>query len=117
MLLTQEVGVLVMSRSEFNLQTGEEIELPDAEPSYILPTIEELRSRMVLTPAQARVKLANLGMLTGIDIAISALPVDNLTRIYWEYATEFKRNDLTLNEFCVNSLGMSPEQIDTLFVN
>lgn len=102
-------------RTEFNLQTGEEIELPDAEITYTPPTIEELRSRMVLTPAQARVKLANLGMLTGIDIAISALPIDNLTRIYWDYATEFRRDDAILIAFCTASLGMTAEQIDTLF--
>ena len=79
------------------------------------PTLEELRSTMVLTSAQARSKLASLGLLANIEAMISALPIDNLTQIYWYYATEFKRNDAILSAFCTDKLGMSPEQIDMLF--
>jgi len=113
--LTREAGVLAMSRFETNLSTGETVELSDAEPNYIPPTIEQLRAEMVLTPAQARVKLVSLGMLTGIETTITALPIDNLTQIYWKYATEFRRDDPILITFCTDSLNMSPEQIDELF--
>jgi len=102
-------------RYETNVLTGERVELPDAESSYIPPTIEQLRAEMVLTPAQARVKLAGLELLAGIESAIAALPIDNLTRIYWYYATEFRRDDPILITFCTDSLNMSPEQIDELF--
>jgi hypothetical protein len=90
--------------------------IEEYEPEIILPTIEESRAAMVLTPAQARVKLATLGMLANIETAISALPVGNLTRIYWYHATEFRRDDSLLVDFCTNQLGLTDTQIDDLFV-
>ena len=70
---------------------------------------------MVLTSAQARIKLAGLGLLDGIETTIAALPITDPVSIYWYYATEFKRNDAILNTFCINNLGMTAEQIDGLF--
>ncbi len=102
---------------EFLLCTGSQwqvnkIPAPEPVPE---PTIEELRSTMVLTPAQARIKLAGLGLLDGIETTIAALPITDPVSIYWYYATEFRRDDAILNTFCTDKLGMTAEQIDGLF--
>lgn len=106
-----------LAANEFAVFNGNgwDIKTNPPESTPIPPTIEELRAQMVLTPAQARVKLASLGMLANIESQIAALPVDNLTRIYWYYATEFRRDDAILIAFCADNLGLSPEQIDALF--
>lgn len=91
------------------------IETEPPPPISPQPTIEELRAQMILTPAQARIKLANLGMLSSIEAMIATLPIANLTRIYWYYATEFRRDDEILTTFCAENLGLNPEQIDALF--
>jgi hypothetical protein len=88
--------------------------IPAPEP-VLEPTIEDLRSTMVLTPAQARIKLAGLGLLDGIETTIVALPITDVVSIYWYYATEFRRDDAILTAFCTDKLGMTAEQIDGLF--
>jgi hypothetical protein len=103
-------------RYETNVVTWVTIELPDEEPTPIpQPTLEELRSTMVLTPSQARIKLAGLGLLDGIETTIAALPITDVVSIYWYYATEFRRDDAILTAFCADKLGMTAEQIDGLF--
>ena len=105
-------------RYETNAVTGVTIELPDEEPTPIpQPTLEELRSTMVLTPAQARIKLAGLGLLDGIETTIAALPITDVVSIYWYYATEFRRLDSTLIGFCTSTLGMSATQLDEIFTS
>ena len=116
--LSNQLHVLDSKEFEYLLPNGcTEItqEEYDALFKPIQPTLEEQRSTMVLTSAQARSKLASLGLLANIEAIISALPIDNLTQIYWYYATEFKRNDVILSAFCTDKLGMTPEQIDELF--
>ena len=116
--LSNQLHVLDSEEFEYLLPNGC-TEITQAEYDALIkpiqPTLEELRSTMVLTSAQARSKLASLGLLANIEAMISALPIDNLTQIYWYYATEFRRDDALLNTFCINNLGMTAEQIDGLF--
>lgn len=80
-------------------------------------SIASLRENMMLSAAQARLNLAKAGLLLGIIVRINALPDDAELKIMWEYETVFKRLDPTLVEFCKQSMGMSDEAIDNLFMS
>ena len=77
--------------------------------------LERKRAEMVLTPAQARLKLASIDMLTTVNTAINALSETDAMRIKWEYATQIERLDPDLIEFCVQVLGIDDAGIDSLF--
>ena len=113
-----------MQRTVFSLKTGkaEVIDLTAeeiAEREAMQPTPEQLlqqkRAGMVLTPAQARLKLASIDMLTTVNTAINALSETDAMRIKWEYATQIERLDPDLIEFCVQVLGIDDAGIDSLF--
>ncbi len=66
-----------------------------------------------ITPRQCRLILAQQGLLASVEQTISGM--DEATRITWEYALEFRRDDPLLNALGVN-LGLTPEQIDAFFI-
>jgi len=118
--LSNQLHVLDSKEFEYLLPNGcTEITQAEYEAlsKPVQPTIEELRSTMVLTPAQARIKLAGLGLLDGIETTIAALPITDVVSIYWYYATEFRRLDSTLIGFCTSTLGMSDTQLDEIFTS
>lgn len=70
-----------------------------------------------VTMRQARLALLGAGALAGVDAAINAMPepTRSAARIEWEYSQEVQRH----NGFVAAlgpALGMSPAQIDALFV-
>lgn len=86
---------------------------------YQAPTLEQIRGQMPpLTARQLRLTLVRNGFsLSTIDAAIDALPAGqekDEARIEWEYATTFDRLSATLITIA-SALGMSAEQIDTLW--
>ena len=70
---------------------------------------------MVLTRAQAKIKLAQVGLLETIENSLSALPLTDFMRIKWYDAQTFERLDPDLIAFCVQVLGLDDAGIDSLF--
>lgn len=66
-----------------------------------------------ITPRQVRLLLLQKNLLTDVEIMISQQ--DDATKITWQYALEFKRNDPLLNQLATN-LNLSQEQIDQFFI-
>jgi len=70
-----------------------------------------------VTPRQARLALLQAGLLDAAESAIAAMDGDigRAARIDWEFASEFRRdNPLLVGVQC--ALGISDEQVDSLFI-
>jgi len=89
---------------------------PQSEDTVEMP-IEEKRKLMMLSAADARLRLAELGLLDRINDTIDAMPKSTPLRIKWEYAPVLHRVDPVLDDFCHETLGLNDEQIDGLFVS
>ena len=66
-----------------------------------------------ITPRQCRIILSQQGLLSTVEAEIAGM--DEPTRITWEYALEFRRDDPLLNALAVN-LGLTSEQVDQFFI-
>lgn len=99
-------------------KTGEKTTIPWAE--------DEIRARQEriaamrgvpksITPRQCRLILHSQGLLTTIETLIASQ--DEATKIAWEYASEFRRDDpLLLSLASHPSLALTPEQVDQFFI-
>ena len=67
----------------------------------------------VVSARQARLLLLNQGLLADVEAMIAQQ--DEATRITWEYATEFRRNDPLLVALSQN-LGLTEQQVDDFFI-
>ena len=111
-LIDRGNGVLafVESGPEFDALKGTAADWNDAEPSRPPePPIEEQRAAMICTPAQMRLALHRMGLLSQVqDIADG----DPEASIVWEYATQIVRTSPL-----IEALGMdfTPEEIDNIF--
>jgi hypothetical protein len=85
-------------------------DLTAAIAALALPPVPVVPSPV--TPLQVRRALNASGLRTQVEEALAAAPQD--ARDAWEFATEIKRDDATLNAMAA-ALGMSPAQIDDLF--
>jgi hypothetical protein len=81
-------------------------EIPIAD--YVPPPITSV------TPRQARLALLSAGLLDAAQAAVDA--ADPATKITWEYASVFEREDPMILAIGAG-LGLTSEQIDTLFTN
>jgi hypothetical protein len=66
-----------------------------------------------ITPRQCRLVLMSQGLLPAVEQAIADM--DEATRITWEYALEFRRDDPLLNALGKN-MNLTDEQIDQFFI-
>lgn len=66
-----------------------------------------------ITPRQVRLLLLQQGKLGEVEGLIAQQ--DEATRITWEYAVQFNRNDPLLNSLAIN-LGLTSEQVDQFFI-
>jgi hypothetical protein len=66
-----------------------------------------------ITPRQCRIILAQYGLLASVEQTIAGM--DEATRITWEYALEFRRDDPLLNALG-EQLKLTAEQIDQFFI-
>ena len=64
---------------------------------------------------QGRAALANAGHFTTVNNYMASLPVDNLQRLAWEDAHEFRRNSPTVAAMQA-LLNLSDAEIDDLFI-
>lgn len=81
------------------------------QPEIIINTIPQVVSRF-----QGRAALANSGHFTTVNNYMASLPVDNLQRLAWEDAQEFRRNSPTVAAM-QTLLGLSDAEIDDLFID
>lgn len=70
-----------------------------------------------VTMRQARLALFGAGKLAAVDAAIDAMtePAKTATRIWWEYSNALERGNPLVVQLGA-ALGLTPEQIDALFV-
>lgn len=66
-----------------------------------------------VTPRQVRLVLLEQGLLASVEAMIAQQ--DEATKISWQYASEFRRNDPLLNQLAVN-LSLTSQQIDEFFI-
>lgn len=66
-----------------------------------------------ITPRQCRLLLMQQGLLPQTEAMIAQQ--DEATRITWEYALEFRRDDPLLNQLAI-ALGLDEAQIDQFFI-
>lgn len=67
-----------------------------------------------VAPRQVRLLLLQRSMLADVEAMIAQQ--DEATRITWEYALEFRRDDPLLNQLAEN-LGLAQEDIDQFFID
>lgn len=82
-----------------------EARLAAMQPAPVVPS--------AITPRQCRLILAQQGLLSQVEAMIAQQ--DEATRITWEYALEFRRDDPLLNQLALN-LGLTANQIDDFFI-
>lgn len=66
-----------------------------------------------VTPRQVRLLLLQQDLLASVENIIAQQ--DHATRITWEYATEFLRDDPLLNQIA-NDLQLTSQQVDDFFI-
>lgn len=66
-----------------------------------------------ITPRQCRLELLNRGLLDQVETMIAEQ--DQATRITWEYAVSFERNNPLLLALA-NNIGLSEFEIDEFFI-
>ena len=83
-------------------------------------TAEEIRARDVpqaVTPRQLQLALLEADLLDAIEAFLANEQTPRAARIAWEYATEYRRDDPTLNLMAQQlDPPLSAEQIDQLFI-
>jgi len=85
---------------------------PDTEPAP--ETIEQWRSRAVVSRFQARAALHEAGKLAEVEALMSADTTPVLARLAWQDAQEFRRTSPTVVSMG-EALGLAPEDLDALF--
>lgn len=76
----------------------------DDDPVYVPPFV---------SARQARLVLLNAGLLANVEAMIATQ--DEATKLTWEYATEFRRDDPLLLSLAEN-LNLTSEEIDNFFI-
>ena len=100
-------------RYEFNMTTGEVLELPDAPSTYLAPTTLELRAQLQpLSAWQVRKVLTQFNLRTQVENAIAG--ADQATKDAWNHANEYRRDSALLNSMGA-ALGMTAAQLDSMF--
>lgn len=66
-----------------------------------------------VSPRQVRLLLLQKNLLASVETMIAQQ--DEATKITWQYALEFRRNDPLLNQLATN-LNLTPNQIDQFFI-
>ena len=97
-----------------NAATGEKTIRPyTAEEIAAIEAANAPKVPASITPRQCRIILSQQGLLSTVEAAIAGM--DEPTRITWEYALEFRRDDPLLNALAVN-LNLTSEQVDQFFI-
>lgn len=65
-----------------------------------------------ITPRQARLVLLDEGLLDNVEAIVK---LDRKYEIYWEYATEIRRDDAVLLQLAI-ALEITSEKLDEMFI-
>lgn len=76
--------------------------------------LEDWRANAKVSKFQAKAALKQAGLLQQARDMMAALPDDDLVRLGWEDAQEFRRNSPAVLSMA-EELGLTPEQLDSLF--
>ena len=101
---------LISGQSEGKIISSDENGYPVLIDIPVVVVIPQVVSRF-----QGRAALANAGHFTTVNNYMSSLPVDNLQRLAWEDAQEFRRNSPTVAAM-QTLLNLSDAEIDDLFI-
>lgn len=71
-----------------------------------------LKSSDSITPRQARLVLLDEGLLDNVEAIVK---LDRKYEIYWEYATEIRRDDVVLLQLAT-ALEITSEKLDEMFI-
>lgn len=100
----------MITKQKIIFRNGEQVGIENVEID-----IDALRDTLVLSNANARIKLVSLGLFNAVNTVLMALPETDEMRIQWEYGGEFHRNNPLLIRF-FHDIGYTDEQIDVLFL-
>ena len=84
----------------------------DASPPEIAERLEARRAVMTCTPRQARLAMAQVGMLPAVEAWVATQWPE--AQIEWEYASEIRRTEGMVVS-AAGALGLTEAQIDALF--
>lgn len=91
--------------------------VPDADPSLWRwqdgAIVAAVPVPAAVLPRQVRLLLLSQGLLGQVEAMVAQQ--DEATRITWQYAETFRRDDPLLNTLAQN-IGLSQEQIDEFFI-
>lgn len=82
--------------------------------NFTSPGVSILPEHVSLKPIYMRLALMQFGMLPVIESELEK-PGNEMHKIAFEYALEFKRDDQMINAFA-SAMGLSTEQVDALFL-
>ena len=74
------------------------------------------RASMVISPFQARAALAAAGLLSQVEAMMADPATQEITRLAWQHAQEFRRTSPTLLALS-SQLGLDDTALDELFAN
>lgn len=104
---------------------SEAIARKNAEPSMTLLyddgtspwLVDQFDEAEVVTMRQAKLALAELGMLSGVEAFIAGMPADlkEKAEIEWNNASTVQKNS-PLVQSITASMGLSPQEVDNLFI-
>lgn len=95
-----------------NAVTGEQTIRPYTAAE--IAAVKAARVPASVSPRQVRLLLLQQGLLSSVEAMIAAR--DAATRITWEYALEFRRDDPLLASLA-SDLGLTSEQVDDFFIS
>lgn len=100
---------------EKNARTGETVIVPWSQERIAAYEAENsiIRVPKSITPRQCRLILLQQGLLASVEAMIAQQ--DEATRVAWEYASEFRRDDPLLLQLATN-LQLTSQQIDQFFI-
>lgn len=97
-----------------NSQTGEQVIRPYTPEEIAAIEGSPVWVPQSVTPRQVRLILLSQGLLQSVEDMIAQQ--DEATKITWQYASEFRRDDPLLNQLAAN-LNLTSEQIDQFFIS
>ena len=81
---------------------------PEPADVYVAPV------PTVITALQARLALNEMGIRQSVEDAVAIANQD--VKDFYEFATEWKRDNTVLLDMAVNTLGMTEAEIDNFFI-
>jgi hypothetical protein len=103
---------MAVGMEDFELQEREPEEWVWLRAEYTIEIEDYNPVPQSISPAQARMALAQNGLLDTVETAVSVSAIS--VQIYWKHATEFRRDNQMLNDMA-SQLGLTQAQLDDIF--